>query len=665
MSAPVALPSSPPLPAASGVAAASSVTLVLGGPAQVLAAFAAATQIGGTLAPGIDPGEMILLTALGALPVKTSTDLPAGTRLILQAIADRPGVALVVAINDMPTTQRAASPMTAAAPAPAPIPPTIVELGTTITAIVVGVAEPLPPGSPSGALPEAAPDAPAAAPTDQTAVPSSEPKAALSRPAPPELARPAPIPPELALGTRAPAVTPGTAISLRILAVQPPAPVPGSPPAPALSGVVIPSPQRSLGTPVSTLVDTSAGVLQLVTAPKSSAEPPGRPPSGAPVAATTGEPTTLRLPPGTQLSLRLLAGSPATALVTIPATDAPSPPVAAPAASVQGTEAVPPQEQSDTGAPPPAVTARATGPEAVEFRVLLAAPGPRQPITAGSPQPIIGTVLARHITSGTSPTLIATPLGMLAVAEPLSLPVGTLLLVLMQDDPLTADVPAAARPTRLDNGWSAFGAALQTLGQAAPDLAAHFRADLSPQSAERLAASFMFLVAALRGDAAHLWPGDAIEHALAAAGRGDLKLRLSEEFSEMRAIADSPATTPWQVFVLPLVDGAAVRPIRLYLKRPGERGRRTARDDNARFILEFELTRLGTMQLDGFVRERRFDLVLRSHAPLAAPLRQAVERIFYDRVAAAGLAGSLDFATAARFDVAPLDGLRERIGRAV
>ncbi len=249
MSAPVALPSSPPLPAASGVAAASSVTLVLGGPAQVLAAFAAATQIGGTLAPGIDPGEMILLTALGALPVKTSTDLPAGTRLILQAIADRPGVALVVAIN----------PITAAAPAPAPTPPTIIELGTTITAIVVGATEPLPPGSASGALPEAAPDVSAAAPTDQTAVPSSEPKAGLSRPAPPELARPAPIPPELALGTRAPAVTPGTAISLRILAVQPPAPVPGSPPAPALSGVVIPSPQRSLGTPVSTLVDTSAG----------------------------------------------------------------------------------------------------------------------------------------------------------------------------------------------------------------------------------------------------------------------------------------------------------------------------------------------------------------------------------------------------------------------
>jgi hypothetical protein len=71
------------------------------------------------------------------------------------------------------------------------------------------------------------------------------------------------------------------------------------------------------------------------------------------------------------------------------------------------------------------------------------------------------------------------------------------------------------------------------------------------------------------------------------------------------------------------------------------------------------------MQLDGFVRPRRFDLVLRSHAALAAPLRGAVERIFHDRVAAAGLAGTIGFATAAQFDVAPLDRLRARIGLAV
>jgi hypothetical protein len=175
----------------------------------------------------------------------------------------------------------------------------------------------------------------------------------------------------------------------------------------------------------------------------------------------------------------------------------------------------------------------------------------------------------------------------------------------------------------------------------------------------------MFLVAVLQSGPSRAWPGDAVEHALALAGRGDLKLRLGEEFAEIRGIADNAATGAWQVFLLPLIEGAAVRPVRLYLKRRGERGRRAASEDNARFILEFELTRLGMLQLDGFVRPLRFDLVLRSHAALDAPLRAGVERIFYQRVGAAGIAGTIDFATATRFDIAPLDRLRGAVGLAV
>jgi len=71
------------------------------------------------------------------------------------------------------------------------------------------------------------------------------------------------------------------------------------------------------------------------------------------------------------------------------------------------------------------------------------------------------------------------------------------------------------------------------------------------------------------------------------------------------------------------------------------------------------------LQLDGFVRPQRFDLVLRSHAALAPPLRSEVARIFHERVDAAGIAGTIDFATAVRFDVAPLDKLRVKVGLAV
>ena len=85
-------------------------------------------------------------------------------------------------------------------------------------------------------------------------------------------------------------------------------------------------------------------------------------------------------------------------------------------------------------------------------------------------------------------TLIATPLGTLAVTKPLALPAGTLLLLVPPDDAPGLAMPPLGRPGRLDKGWPALEATLATLGQAAPELSAHLRTDFSAQSGERLAA---------------------------------------------------------------------------------------------------------------------------------------------------------------------------------
>jgi hypothetical protein len=50
---------------------------------------------------------------------------------------------------------------------------------------------------------------------------------------------------------------------------------------------------------------------------------------------------------------------------------------------------------------------------------------------------------------------------------------------------------------------------------------------------------------------------------------------------------------------------------------------------------------------------------------MGAALESAVERIFHDRIAAAGLGGTIDISTVTRFDIAPLDGMRGHVGLAV
>jgi hypothetical protein len=62
------------------------------------------------------------------------------------------------------------------------------------------------------------------------------------------------------------------------------------------------------------------------------------------------------------------------------------------------------------------------------------------------------------------------------------------------------------------------------------------------------------------------------------------------------------------------------------------------------------------------VRPQRFDLVLRSHRPITAEMRQEITEIFHGAVAASGLGGDITFTTASRFAVAPLEALAAHIG---
>jgi hypothetical protein len=448
----------------------------------------------------------------------------------------------------------------------------------------------------------------------------------------------------------------GASVAVRVAAVQPAASpaqngageVPA--PAPPIEGIV-----RSAA-PDGTVIATPSGPLRLIAAPS--------------------------LPVGTRVALALEPSLPAAATVVAAGDDAARVPHSPrPDAPSPAGDGLSPAEGTASGEDAkPAAAAAGTSPRPP----IAIGPDPRAAATTA--QPVRGTVVPALAAStgasapalvgrvigdppGSTPlaSLVETPLGLLAVTPRLAIPAGSLLLLELPDGlPATFVPPGNAQPARGEKAWPALRAALATLDHAAPSLATQLRADFASSGGETLAAALLYLVASLRGGSDAAWPGAAIERALLDAGRADLAKHLGDELGAARNLAETPATAPWQVFILPLVDGAQVRPIRLYLKRRGEDGRgRKGEDENARFVLEFELKRFGTMQLDGFVRPRRFDLALRSHAPLADSLRKEVAHIFHDRLAAAGLTGEIDFTTVAQFPVAPLDALRRPVGMAV
>jgi hypothetical protein len=251
--------------------------------------------------------------------------------------------------------------------------------------------------------------------------------------------------------------------------------------------------------------------------------------------------------------------------------------------------------------------------------------------------------------------VIDTPIGVLALDRRLALPAGTQLdlqqlAATLPDQP--SETPLAQRA-----GWPALDQALSVLDRAAPELAARLRTDLSPVSGQQLAGTLLFLMGALNAGA---WPGAKATSALDSAGRRDLRTKLEGDVAELRQLAD-PKNGDWRVFVLPMLDGATVSPVRLYLRRFA--GNATApANQGTRFVLDIDMSRLGAVQLDGLVRNQRFDLVMRSHRPITAEMRKDISEVFQNSVSAAGLAGDIIFTTASRFAVAPLDALRTHVG---
>jgi hypothetical protein len=261
---------------------------------------------------------------------------------------------------------------------------------------------------------------------------------------------------------------------------------------------------------------------------------------------------------------------------------------------------------------------------------------------------VTGTVAA----SPAGDTILETSLGTLTLDRKLALALGATI----EFEPLATSAPAPEEvPIAQSSGWPTLDQVLDSLDKSAPELAQQLRAQLSPTTGPALAGTLAFLAGALESGN---WPGTAVTRALTAAGQDRLRTKLGEDLTELRRLGANAATGEWRVLSLPLLVGASIQPVRLYLRRNGSKPRDPG---GSRFVLETEMSRLGTLQLDGLVRGNRLDLVLRSHTPLPQEVRTEATALFHRTTAASGYHGDILFSTVASFTVAPLTELRRHV----
>lgn len=175
------------------------------------------------------------------------------------------------------------------------------------------------------------------------------------------------------------------------------------------------------------------------------------------------------------------------------------------------------------------------------------------------------------------------------------------------------------------------------------------------------AALLGFAVALKNGDFRE-WLGRANAKWLEENGHETLLKKAEGEFLSLsRQFVDAPQNS-WQSLFFPVAVEGVLQQARLFVKRDKKEktvdGEKKTEEDT-RFVVEMDLTNLGQMQMDGFVRRNaqktQFDLIIRSHQALSKEAQQDILQIYNDTGAITGYSGSIIFQTSKDFPVNPME----------
>lgn len=432
----------------------------------------------------------------------------------------------------------------------------------------------------------------------------------------------------------------------RPAATAAPAPMPGSAlPAPVPAPAVIPPPVGHASSPGAAPPGSTAPVG--ASAPPAPAGPfqpaAGHPGRRAPSAASPAEGIRFPTPAGQPAPSAPAMPPPSTAMATAEMTgrQAPVTPVAPAATSIP----------ADTAPVLPAAGLRPG--TAVTLHVLSLPAAGAGPQPAPAPMPagpsLAGTVTGTSAGSGGTPqAVLSTQSGVVLLQPGTPLPVGTRVALTL--------APAAAAPSfdPLNGGdWPALRRTLDALVQADAGGARSLMAQILPQAGPRLAAAMAhFTGSVAKGADARRWLGEKATRLLEAEGRSEALSALDGDFKALGRQAAEPLQGEWRAWSMPFSDGQEISRIHLFVRQAGddEEGGESGRPGGRarRFVLELELSRLGPIQLDGLVRDKRFDLILRMRDSFPDDMRREIQGIFTRTLAALGLSGDASFQAGGR-----------------
>lgn len=285
----------------------------------------------------------------------------------------------------------------------------------------------------------------------------------------------------------------------------------------------------------------------------------------------------------------------------------------------------------------------------------------------GTAAPLIGKVLG-YTRAGFA--VIDTPAGALMMQERTRLPVGAQVALVLEPilPTAAAPLPPITSPQQallyLSNRWPALDdliAVLRGAPAAAPNDPDAPPPPGIPQTGPKLAAGLAAAMTALRSGEIERMLAPMLAGRKIPADKEEMVKRLKEEFTQLSDLAKDRPSVDWRALFLPVYDPrVGLTQINLYYRHNGGEGsEKDKKDQGTRFLVDVNFAALGAFQLDGLIRGKRFDLMIRSRSRLSRNQRQEIIGIFENALEVGGNTGALEFRTMEVFPVSPLDDLRK------
>jgi hypothetical protein len=267
-------------------------------------------------------------------------------------------------------------------------------------------------------------------------------------------------------------------------------------------------------------------------------------------------------------------------------------------------------------------------------------------LTPNAPNQFVATV------AGNGPNgqlILKTGDSTLFVRQSADLPPGTQLLVTAEPARNTpALIPLPDQPA-----WANLQQVVSSLVQMNPSLAQNVIANHLPQPNGALPGALLFFLSAVRQGDVRSWLGNSAYDFLTRNGKYELIAKLAQDLQQGGQSVHDNVVGQWRSYPVPIYENQHFHMMHFYVHGDGHRrgshggtheeSRPTA--SQIRFLIDVRMSRLGALQLDGFVRKKQLDMIVRSEHVLPSGLDKELKQAYLNVLGAIDYAGTINFQT--------------------